>query len=71
MRIPWLKINNPKSLLQKTRNERKKGAREKRKEKKNRVHISSTCKENPKQYITNCPELRRLQFTETDIFNIF
>ena len=59
-----------------TDKQHKKKKQDKRKQKKeekkdSRVLSYSSTYNLTKQYITNCPELRRLQFSETNIFNVF
>ena len=57
-----------------TNKQYEKKTRKKKKWKKKNGRVlpySSTCNKLTKQYITNCPEMRRLQFSATNIFNVF
>ena len=65
--ILWTLTNS----IRKKKTKKEKERREKRKKKKDsRVLTYSTCNKQW-QYTTNCLELRKLQFSETIIFNIF
>ena len=58
-----MRSEKPRKEKKRKNKERKKGSRA--------LSYSNTCYKLTKQYITNCPELRRLQFSETDTFNVF
>ena len=58
----------------KTRNRERKREKREKKMTAEFCHMTAefcTCNKLTKQYIINCSELRRLQFSETNIFNVF